>query len=261
MKYFLILPLFITLITVTQAKTKIGVFSQCPYLCEGKENKGYILQILNEALGKSNFTLSFVPYYRVAYGLMAGEFDLGILSSLDILDKPDLHRTSPSLGFHYIGKISKDGTLLKKPLIKLKNHSFILPRNSASEILEKKAIEVNPDWKTNTIQYLVGKDVPTRTIKMIKLGRGDIGIGDFNSLSYLISKEGLKKEIQIKASSLAGFTPYILVKKGDRDNKIYQKIQSWLDKNRENGRLEKLLKEYNISDWDLYDTRKSYSDK
>ena len=254
MKLLILISFFIFQATWAKSKIIVGVSPQCPYVCQLEKGvDGYMIHILNQAFGKKNIEYKLVPKARLKYGLIEKSYQYAIMPSLDIIREPNIFMTSPPLGFHFIGKAVGDKNLLNKPLSKIRNKSLIFIRGSESSKIIDYKLSQYENWSQNKVNFLAGEHISKRMIQMLNLKRVDMVFADYNSLAYQLAKQ--KKKYFLKATSLVGFTPLILVTMEKRNEKVFKALSDWIKTNRRNGKLKRLLKQYNIEDWEIYDTR------
>lgn len=248
------LIIIVTLSFGTSAKVKIGLSPQCPYVCEGKENgkEGYIVDILKDIF-KNNLELVYLPKLRLKGSLTSKEVEFVLLSSSNIITDSSLVVSSPSLGMSLLGKITLRPELFKNPLFEVSDSNIVITKDSSTQRLVNNYRERYPSWEKNKINFLTGNNQEFRMLKMLTLKRADIALSDYYSLSTLVRKSGDK--FHLKATSYTGFSPILLVSLNKRRKTVFNAISNWLKKNRANGKLDKILKKYNIEDWQIYDTR------
>lgn len=234
----------------------IAIPPLCPYFCpQNASQGGYLPYILQQSLSPEKVKIVSVPEGRLKKGLLGGDYDFVVLPSFEIIRESNLFVSSPALGIHFLGKASLESRLVNIPMREVKNKILtIIKENALTKYLDNK-LQKLPHWKTNQIIYISGSEISKRMVKMLKLKRADIIISDFNALSYEISKEGGKANIHLRPSSLSGFSPLVLVSKNQKNKKVYNKIYRWIRRSRQSGRLKKLLRTYNLDDWDIYNTR------
>lgn len=249
------LLLFLLFVSLSaQAKLKIALSPQCPYVCFNKDqrDKGYIVDILKDIF-KDELELSFLPRLRLKNELSSGKSDFIVLSSSNIILNSRMVSTSPPLGMSLLGKVAIDSNLVKTPLYELRHKNIVLPKDQTSQQLVAFYRNKYPEWKTNKINFITGNNQESRMLKMLKLKRTDIVLSDYYSLTTILAKE--KGTLFLRPTSYTGFTPIILVGLDKKNKMVYGKISKWLEENRKSGRINQFLKKYNIEDWNIYDTR------
>jgi len=251
---FILLAFFLSFSKVV-AMT-IAIAPLCPYYCpHNPEAPGYLAHILRQAMAPDKVRIISVPEGRLKKGLLAGAYDFVVIPSFEIIRESDLFVSSPALGIHFLGKAALRPELVALPMREVRNKVLtIIKEKALSQYLEKKCKKF-PYWKTNQISYISGSKISRRMVKMLHLKRTDLIMSDYNALSYEILKQKVTNSVHLRPSSLSGFSPLVLVSKNEKNQQVYDQIFKWIHRSRKEGSLKKLLRLYNLDDWDIYNTR------
>tara|TARA_Y100000782_G_scaffold4962_1_gene5871 strand:+ start:120564 stop:121358 length:795 start_codon:yes stop_codon:yes gene_type:complete len=235
---------------------KVGITNKCPYFCEGQENSGYISEILQKAAKISGQKIKFVmvPELRVVDLLKKGVFDVTILPSGVLRKNPKIFNLKAQVGVHFLALASFGNKELLESFDNLKGKTVVFSGgNHHKELLDKKLENLNKGNK-NLLTHLTGKNSTIRQQKMIEQERADVIISDFNILSFYNLRRHRRSKMTIVPSSIGGFTPLLLTssKKDEAIVTFGEAVSTYLQKSRQSGELDSILKKYNISDWDQY---------
>jgi len=251
---FILFPFFFSLSQA--AAITIAIAPICPYSCPHQpDSPGYLSHILKKSLAPDKVSFISIPEGRLKKGLLAGTYDFVVIPSFEIIRESDLFVSSPPLGIHFLGKAALKPELVALPMREVKNKVLSIVKEKALfQYLEKKHKKY-PSWGTNKVSYISGDEISRRMVKMLLLKRTDLIISDYNALSYEILKQKVTNSVYLRPSSLSGFSPLVLVSKNGKNQQVYDRIAKWIHRSRKEGSLKKLLRLYNLDDWDIYNTR------
>lgn len=258
------LVLLLTLVTFSmnlkaEKIYKIAISSSCPYYCTNGDKQGYIVELLNKFFKKHSIKVKYetTPYARLEDSLKRGTKDLALFTSFDLRDFSDLMIYDVTLGVSSAGIISRVGTNpVILDIIDLKDKSiFLVPGSKASENLYGEVRKINTN--KSILQLITGSRIHNRLIDLIALGRADYAIEDYNVLKYFYSKTEFQDKVLLTPSSIFGYSPLKFVsRKGLPIEKTVQdNLKEFIEDYRKSGKLNILLKKYNIIDWNIVLTR------
>lgn len=259
-KFFLLLSIFFSLGMKDSGKTvRIGLSQGCPYICHKKSaGRGYVIEILQNALGKSGINFKHVsyPYVRLKHGLYSNQYDMTLLPSFEIRADHQIEAMERLFGVYFLGIASLESQSDITSLQDLKGKRVAVTRGSYySDVIHDSLFKINKGKRF--VKYITGSDVEARKVAMLLKKRVDYIFGDYNVLSYVIGKEHADSQIHFAPSSIAGFTPLVLaINSNSKEKKLLNRLlNSYIDESRQNGELQKILKRYNVVDWNLYNPR------
>lgn len=238
---------------------KIALSSACPYYCTQGDKQGYIVDLLSLFFKKNNIQVKFetTPYSRLKDSLKRGNKDLALFASFDLRNFSELMIYDVTLGVSSAGIISQVGTNpVILDVIDLKEKTiFLVPGSMASENLFTQIDKINTN--KSLIQLITGSRIHNRLIELIALGRAEYAIEDYNVLKYFYSKTEFKDKVILTPSSIFGYSPLKFVsRKGLPIEKVIKEdLKEFVEDYRKSGELKKLLKKYNIDDWNIVLTR------
>ena len=131
--------------------------------------------------------------------------------------------------------------------------SLFNKRIAFAKLGQESDLNLGPEEFKKSVK-IEGADVADRMIKAICERRVDLALGDYNVFRYTsLSRQQLNLEIQ--PTSLTGFNTLSLVSNLDDPNyaNFSTHLEKWFSINRPNGKLARILKKYNLTDWVLFD--------
>lgn len=231
---------------------KIGVAPHCPYLCEKGPGVwgGYLYDILKDISRMHNFNLEIVslPNSRLVSALQTRQVSYIIVPAYLVRYLDNVRIAEPKLGVSFTGALFAKGVKLdivdKQSLSKRKIVFADLGQESDLNL---------PAADFSKAMKLTGADVADRMIKMILDHRVDLALGDYNVIRYTIAKTP-QLNVQLQPTSMSGFNSLALVshpKSADFGN-LPAHLNVWFNNARQTGKLDKILKNYNLTDWDIF---------
>jgi len=255
---FICMLLHLCLIPALMAQTlTFSVDDYCPYYCKDPHSDvpklavkpGFVIEILQQAFESKGYELEYVfrPWAR---GIR--EVTEGKVNGLIIAAKGDAPRhvfpkneQGRSLGCYYVAANSHwafDGvaSLQGVRLGVVKGYEYSEPLNG---FLKK-------DSNKKEVVTLTGDRPMERILNMIELGRLDVTMADSNIADYLIHQMG--KKTRVKKSSCGAdylnfYVTFSPILKGSRQHA--EILSRAMDELRANGKLQKILARYGVSDW------------
>ncbi|QDK37853.1 sugar ABC transporter substrate-binding protein [Bdellovibrio sp. NC01] len=227
---------------------KVGTTPLCPYICEKRPGvwTGYLFEILGEIARQQGIELRLesVPYSRLVQSLQQHKVDYIITPQYLVRYTPDVQVVGSSLG------VSFTGALLPK------NEDISLVDNNALKKMKVVYSDFGYEGRMEIVERgnrLTGVDVADRMIKMMKEQRADVALGDYNVLRYELTEKDATLKLQ--PTAMTGFSFFVLagLQKNPQVEYLGDRINEWFMNSRDNGRLEGILKKYNLSDWRALD--------
>ncbi|PIK15180.1 transporter substrate-binding domain-containing protein [Halobacteriovorax sp. JY17] len=254
------LYLFLSFNVSAKRTYKIALSSSCPYYCtEENHKKGYIVDLLDLFFKKHGIKVKFetTPYARLYDNLKSGVSDLALFTSLDVRNHSNFIIYDVTLGVSSAGIVSRTGTNpVVLDFIDLKDKIlFLTPGSKASEIIYNEVGKLNKD--SSSIQLITGSRIHDRLIDLVALGRADYAIDDYNVLKYFYSKSAKKNKVVLTPTSISGYNPlkFVSSKSLPIQSIIEKDLNKFVEQYRKSGKLQILLKKYNIIDWNIVLTR------
>lgn len=238
-----------------ETKLKIGAYPLMPYL--GKTDKGEwegFLADIFKAIGKnSNIKFQFVdiPLPRQVQSLQKREVDFLILPGFMVRYLPDVSIASTALGVSFAGALT---TLPEDEVIidfeDLIGKSVLITYMGPETDNLRVGLTGKAEGTKTEIVEISGYDITERMMLMMNDQRAQVALGDYNILRYSLLK-AKNKNIRLVATSLTGFSSIVLATwKGHKDFALVDRqVKTWFQKARKNGELQKMLKKYNLEDW------------
>ncbi len=248
-KCLFLLVLFLS--NVAYAKTVTMVADPwMPYTGDRERQNGYIVDIAKEIFIEAGYTVEYItlPWSRAILKTREGKYDA--LISCFKSEAPDFifptHEQGKSCSEIFIKTTTtwkfKTTTSLKKMKIGIiKNYSY------GTEI--DNYVDTNKEDK-NLIHFLVGEKALIKGIRMLNAGRIDALIEDKFVAKYTFNSMKLSKSIVSAGQVMEpeklwiGFSP----KKSSSIN-CAKILSDGMIKIRKDGRLNRILEEYGLSDW------------
>ncbi|ATH07375.1 hypothetical protein BIY24_05310 [Halobacteriovorax marinus] len=242
-----------------QREYKIALSSGCPYYCTEGGKQGYIVDLLQEFFKQKKIEVKFVttPYARLEDSVLRGDNDIALFTSFDLRNSKEFEIYDVTLGVSSAGIISKTGTdPVILDIIDLKGKSiFLMPGSKVNELLLNRINKINQG--KSMVQFITGSRIHDRLIELIALGRADYAIDDYNVLKYFYSTSDFRDKTLLTPSSISGYSPIKFASKKSLPikNLIESDLKRFINNYRKSGKLQKLLNNYNIIDWNIVLTR------
>ncbi|MBO9667962.1 MAG: substrate-binding domain-containing protein [Bdellovibrio sp.] len=231
---------------------RIGMAPHCPYLCEQGPGQwgGYVYEILKDLSEKMNFKVELVNLSNseLTKALKNRQVNYIIIPSYFVRYLSDITVYGPKLGVSYTGALFTPG--VRMHLVDKESLSDM--RIAFAKLGQESDLNLDPEEFKKSLK-IDGADVADRMIKAIGERRVDLALGDYNVLRYtLLRRQQLNLELQ--PTSLTGFNTLSLVGPPEDNSpvKLPAYLQNWLINSRENGRLDKILRKYNLPDWSAF---------
>ncbi|MGE9746310.1 substrate-binding domain-containing protein [Bdellovibrio bacteriovorus] len=231
---------------------KVGLTPSCPYLCEmGPAGwSGYLYDILESAAKESDFKLEIVslPSEKLLPALQKQQVHFVISPISKVRYTPDLRVVGPKLGMSLAGALFTPGVKLQL----VDSDSLADKRIVFAQLAHENLMQLPPSDFNRSLK-ISGREIGDRMTKLIAERRVDLALGDYNVLRYnMLRRQLLSFEIQ--PTSLAGYNALVLVghPKDPEYGELPLILNKWFDTHRASGKLEKILKKYNLEDWNIF---------
>lgn len=260
MKAFVLVLLVLASMTAFAAPppTKIRVGSELilPYtgMTEKGQPTGYVFDILEAVAKKYKYKFEYVeiPSSRQVPSVQKDEIDYCIqpiyivryLSNIDIISSP--------LGVTYAGALTVGKTMESiSDLSELAGKTIIMSYMGPETESFRETVVSESSGKKTEIVEVNGSDIAQRMMLMMKSKRADVALGDYYILRYAALKNKAEKAHVIPAS-FAGFGALVLLSRKNKPGikQLDKDIAEWFESARRSGRLKKILKKYNLEDWE-----------
>jgi ABC-type amino acid transport substrate-binding protein len=232
----------------------------CPYFCDEKvtKKKGYLFEILTlffESTG-NKLNVNYIPFPRIFSKLKTDNHQLGVLPLIDINNNSLIRSFTSSVGINFSAialRTKNDFDYIGINDLKGKKIS-LRPGGLEAEQIRKKLSIVNNG--KDLISTVSGSNINRRMLMMLSHKRVDVVVSDYNVLRYLNSNPSFG-ELIVKPIALVRFTPVFMAFEHEIDNfnKLDRQFTSFLSMMRKTGKLSKILKKYNLSDWNRFVVR------
>lgn len=238
----------------TNHKTlRIGMAPHCPYLCEQGPGQwgGYVYDILKDIASENKLKLEIVSIgnAELSKALKSKKLHYIVIPSYFVRYSPDVYIAPTKLGASYTGAIFTPGVKMRI----VDKESLSDKRIAFAKLGQESDLNLDPEEFKKSVK-IEGADVADRMIKAISERRIDLALGDYNVLRYTsLRRQQLSLEIQ--PTSLTGFNTLSLVSTPqDPDYANFPNlVKQWFLTNRDNGKLNRILKKYNLTDWVLFE--------
>ena len=232
---------------------RIGMASHCPYLCEQGPGQwgGYVYDILKDIASENKLKLEIINIgnHDLSKSLKNKKVHYIVIPSYFVRYSPDVYIAPTKLGASYTGAIFTPGVKMRI----VDKESLSDKRIAFAKLGQESDLNLDPEEFKKSVK-IEGADVADRMIKAISEHRIDLALGDYNVLRYTsLRRQQLSLEIQ--PTSLTGFNTLSLV--SNPEESAYANfpnlVKQWFATNRENGKLNRILKKYNLTDWNLFE--------
>lgn len=261
MKAFLFALLFLASMPALAAPppTKIRVGSEwvLPYtgMTEKGQPTGYIFDILEDVAKKYRYKFEYVeiPPSRQVSSLQKDEIDYSILPIYIVRYLSNIEIISSPLGVTCAGALTVGKTTMESlsDLSELAGKTIVMSYMGPETESFRETVVAESSGKKTEIVEVNGSDIAQRMMLMMKSKRADIALGDYYILRYAALKNKGEKAHVIPAS-FAGFGALVLLSRKNKPGiKQFDKdLADWFESARRSGRLKKILKKYNLEDWE-----------
>lgn len=256
---FLTLLILLSSTSWAQLKIKIGIYPLMPYLGQ-KQNgewEGFLADIFS-AVGKtSHIKFQFIetPLPRLVQSLQKKEVDFIVIPGSQVRYLPDVSITSTAVGVNFAGALT---TLPEDEVIidfeDLLGRSVLLTyMGPETEPLRVGIMAKTEGAKKTELVEISGSDIAERMMLMMNNQRAQIALGDYAILRYSLL-QAKNKNIRLVPTSLSGFNPIVFTSwKGQKDFQLVDRqMKTWFKRARKRGELQKMLKKYNLEDWQYF---------
>ncbi|WP_374035354.1 substrate-binding domain-containing protein [Bdellovibrio bacteriovorus] len=234
------------------AVIKVGLTPSCPYLCEmGPAGwSGYLYDILESAAKENNLKVEIVslPSEKLLPALQSQQVHFVISPISKVRYTPDLRIVGPKLGMSLAGALFTPGVKLQL----VDSDSLADKRIVFAQLAHENPMHLPPSDFNRSLK-ISGGEIGDRMTKLIAERRVDLALGDYNVLRYnMLRRQLLSFEIQ--PTSLAGYNALVLVghPKDPEHGGLPLILNQWFETHRASGKLEKILKKYNLKDWNIF---------
>ncbi|AFY01054.1 substrate-binding domain-containing protein [Bdellovibrio bacteriovorus] len=234
------------------AVIKVGLTPSCPYLCEmGPAGwSGYLYDILESAAKANNLKFEIVklPSEKLLSALQNQQVHFVISPISKVRYTPDVRIVGPKLGMSLAGALFTPGVKLQL----VDSDSLADKRIVFAQLAHENPMQLPPSDFNRSLK-ISGGEIGDRMTKLIAERRVDLALGDYNVLRYnMLRRQLLSFEIQ--PTSLAGYNALVLVghPKDPEYGGLPLILNQWFDTHRASGKLEKILKKYNLKDWNIF---------
>lgn len=232
----------------TENVIQIGVSDLCPYVCFHGEFKGYVVNVLNQVMKKLEvkYHLVELPYLRMKQQLRSKQIDLALMYIRDIRFDSDFLTSGAPLGLSYLGYVSMKPSEKIYFISDLKGMKVII----SSGILSEDASKIED---VAFILKLSGKKLMERKFEMLRNKRVDVAVNDYSMILYHV--KGKQDQFNFGPLSSLGHNIISLVALKDRTDLTYtlsERMRVQLEKMRASGELQKILKRYDLKDWNKF---------
>ncbi|MFM6929665.1 MAG: substrate-binding domain-containing protein, partial [Bdellovibrio sp.] len=236
-----------------RSAVRIGMASHCPYLCEQGPGQwgGYVYDILKDIASDNHLKLEIIGIEnrRLNKALKNKKVQYIVIPSYFVRYSPDVYIAPPKLGASYTGALFTPGVKMQI----VDKESLFDKRIAFAKLGQESDLNLDPEEFKKSVK-IEGADVADRMIKALSERRVDLALGDYNVLRYT-SLRRQQLHLEIQPTSLTGFNTLSLVSNTDDPDyaNLPTLLQKWFSVNRENGKLARILKKYNLTDWVLFD--------
>ncbi|MNJ96857.1 D-ribose-binding periplasmic protein precursor [compost metagenome] len=228
---------------------RIGIAPLCPYLCQKAPGRwsGYLYDILMDVAQENDFTLQIegIPNTRLITNLPSQRIQYAIIPSYLVRYRSDIRISGPRLGITYSGALVPS----KAPPTLIDEKYLSTRRVIYADIGDDTLLDGFFEHATK----ITGSDVSDRMLRMMGDGRIELAIGDYNVLNYAKArKPGIP--LKVVPTSLTGFNSLVLVSlpRNAEMDILSPSLERWIANSRRNGKLDAILKKYNLSDWQIF---------
>lgn len=224
----------------------------CPYMCSDPERKGYIIDILDEVFKRRNVVVEYQnnPWKRGIKLARAGSVDMVLSPTKG--EAPSLNYPEEPIGVQYECFITeKDNQWRYKEDLDFKKGRFVVPLGWAHEKALISDIG-HSRYDEAFMMFAYNKEYFFRAIEMLEKGRVTAIYGDPESLKYKFQVSGKNPDDYINAGCISshylftGLSPH----KDSNSQRLGKIVDKGIAELRAEGELGKILKKYNIEDWD-----------
>lgn len=232
---------------------RVGATPLCPYICEKSPGvwTGYLFDILGEIAKKQGIDLRLesIPNSRLVQSLVTHKVDYIIAPQYLVRYVSNVKIVGRELGVNFTGALLRqnsqlsliDAVAMKKLKMVFSDFGYQGDRTALGGLLSRGS-------------RLTGVDVADRMIKMMKDGRADIALGDYNVLRTFLNSEK-EPGLKLVPTSLTGFSFFVLtgLPHDPHVDLLGDHLNEWFEASRANGHLSEILKKYNLTDWQMLD--------
>ncbi|EPJ44215.1 MAG: hypothetical protein OFPII_36620 [Osedax symbiont Rs1] len=230
---------------------KISTIDACPYMCQDKPQKGYVIDLLNEIFKGEKASLKFVflPWNRAIRLANLGEISMVLAPTKK--EAPSLNYPTEAIGTQrecFITRADSHWEYVSDQ--SLKNSTTIIPYGWG-HIDQLKSKFGQPTFDRHITLFEYDENYYSRAILMLEKGRATAMFADPVSLQHYL-KLASKKQIALKnvgciSTSLLyiGISPHPNVDSAE----LAALLDSGIRALRLSGKLASILQEYNLSDW------------
>lgn len=253
----------LSVFSYSHADSKVVKFSAdewCPYNCAASSaRQGYIIEIATAIFSKAGYKVeySITPYQRALYGALDGHIDA--VPGMD----PDSQAEAEA---SYLKINGKEARFVVSKKVGESISYFYVPANSkwtfnlSQADKDLKALkgnvgaakgynyEIAPKLEELDMFTEVGGDAPLESLlKMLDKGEVAAVLDDGLVIQEVAATQGFKGKF--KAAGMAGEPLAIHIGFSPKRKELGAIFDKGIDEMRKNGELEKILKKYNIKDW------------
>lgn len=255
--FYLFFSVIFPLQVLALTTLRIAMETKMPYvgMNEKEAPEGYIYDILHDLAlkNKDKYKFEFVniPLLREMQAVQKDEVDFAVMPGSMVRYSSNVSIVTTAFGVSYAGALTLSPELeALYDLSELRGKSILLSYlGPETDRLRDEVLEEAGGKKTELID-VSGADIPQRMMLMMANHRADIALGDYNTLRFSMTKNKTS-QINLIPTSLIGFSVVQLVTRKNKKTfeEFNEDVRAWFQDARKNGRLDEILKKYNLSDW------------
>lgn len=238
-------------------KIRVGTEWVLPYtgMNEKGQPTGYIFDILEDVAKKYKYKIEYVeiPPSRQVASLQKDEIDYSILPIYTVRYLSNIEIISSPFGVTCAGALTIGKTTMESlaDLSELAGKTIVMSYMGPETESFRETVVSESSGKKTEIVEVNGTDIAQRMMLMMKSKRADVALGDYYILRYAALKNKGEKAHVIPAS-FAGFGALVLLSRKNKPGlkELDKDIAEWFEGARRSGRLKKILKKYNLEDWE-----------
>ncbi len=220
----------------------------CPYNCvPGSKRPGYVVEVAREIFKKSGHKViyKYKPWERALLDVSEGKDNGAIAANLESMPLGVFNKEP--IGMYAMAYfVVKGNSWSYQNVSSLKNQRI----GAVSGYTYGEPFDGFALAHQKNIHFLHGVEPTPRLLTLLTLGRVDMFIEDKDVATYLINLKGLQEHIVNAGFNGDSHPVYIGFSQRLKESAGYAKVLSrGIIEMRKNGRLQKVLDKYNLSDW------------
>lgn len=217
----------------------------CPYVCKSKDKPGFSVELVKRALKEMQYETQYVwtNFPRLIRYIKAGKWD--VVTGTDKSFSPDLLISKKPVAYtRWVYVTKKDLPWVYQGPESLKN--LVLGTVAGYVYSPELMAYINKNKNTDSISTLHSARPQEANLKMLRLGRIDVFIGEESVIKHWAKEIGAVGEFRIAGLD---FKKPLFCGLNKKDKKLSETIDKGIEKFTKTKEFKKLLKRYHINNW------------